>query len=58
MKTLYICDSERKIKDKKCNGIGCKLFGNCFMTFDKEYAKELESKSTFKTEELETQREI
>lgn len=40
MKKLYICDSERKIKDKKCTGIACKLFDNCYMTFDKEYAKE------------------
>lgn len=38
---LYICDSERKIKDGKCNGNGCKhLDSVCYLTKDKEYAKE------------------
>lgn len=40
MKKLYICDSQRKIKDGKCNGVGCTAFNDCFLTKDKEYAKE------------------
>lgn len=37
---LYVCDSLKKIADGKCNGHGCTLFKDCFMTSDINYAKE------------------
>lgn len=36
---LYICDRAKKIRDGKCSGSGC-AGEYCFMTKDKEYAKE------------------
>lgn len=36
---LYICDRTKKIGDGKCSGSGC-AGEYCFMTKDKEYAKE------------------
>ncbi len=36
---LYICDIAKKIRDGKCSGSGCAA-EYCFMTRDKEYAKE------------------
>lgn len=37
---VYICDSDKKIAVGKCTGIGCKRYGDCYLTKDKEYAKE------------------
>ena len=36
---VYICDRAKKIGDGKCSGSGC-AGEYCFMTKDKEYAKE------------------
>ena len=35
---LYLCDSARRIADRKCNGFGCMIFDECKHTRDLEYA--------------------
>lgn len=40
MDELYICDREKKMAEGKCTGTGCINNNDCFLTKDKEYAKE------------------
>lgn len=49
MKKYYICDRERKIKDKMCQGWGCKDGFCCQHTLDEYYAKNPPEKRKFET---------
>ena len=36
---LYLCNSDKRIKDGSCNGFGCKIMKRCHYTTNEYYAK-------------------
>lgn len=36
---LYLCDSNKRIADGNCTGLGCRLFNECQHTSNEYYAK-------------------
>lgn len=36
---LYLCNSDKRIKDGSCNGFGCRIMNRCRYTTDEYYAK-------------------